>query len=75
MPKASFIGFTGPPIESGEKNTPAVFGFPSPPPVGFPTLPFALSRAVVIDAYDILQSKEARLPCRFITRRGWRRSI
>ncbi|MCB2155754.1 type I restriction endonuclease subunit R [bacterium] len=26
LPKASFIGFTGTPIESGDKNTPAVFG-------------------------------------------------
>jgi type I restriction enzyme R subunit len=26
MPKASFIGFTGTPIESGDKNTQAVFG-------------------------------------------------
>ena len=26
LPKASFIGFTGTPIESGDKNTQAVFG-------------------------------------------------
>ena len=26
IPKASFIGFTGTPIESGDKNTQAVFG-------------------------------------------------
>ena len=26
LPKASFIGFTGTPIESGNKNTQAVFG-------------------------------------------------
>jgi hypothetical protein len=26
LPKASFIGFTGTPIESGDRNTQAVFG-------------------------------------------------
>jgi type I restriction enzyme R subunit len=26
LPKASFIGFTSTPIESGDKNTQAVFG-------------------------------------------------
>jgi type I restriction enzyme R subunit len=26
LPKASFIGFTGTPIESGDKKTQAVFG-------------------------------------------------
>ena len=26
LPQASFIGFTGTPIESGDKNTQAVFG-------------------------------------------------
>ncbi len=26
LPKSSFIGFTGSPIESGDKNTQAVFG-------------------------------------------------
>jgi hypothetical protein len=26
LPNASFIGFTGTPIESGDKNTQAVFG-------------------------------------------------
>ncbi|MGA2788301.1 MAG: hypothetical protein ABSF60_12315 [Verrucomicrobiota bacterium] len=28
LPKASFIGFTGTPVESGDKNTQAVFGEP-----------------------------------------------
>ena len=60
LPKASFIGFTSTPIESGDKNTGRVrrFGFPSPATSWFPRLPFALSRAVVIDVYDILQAKE-----------------
>ena len=59
--KASFIGFTGTPIESGDKNTQAVFGdlaSQARHQLAFPALPFALSRAVVIDVYAILQSKE-----------------
>jgi hypothetical protein len=49
LPKASFISFAGTPIESGDKNTQTVFGdlaSQAPPPVSFPALRFALSRAV-----------------------------
>ena len=56
LPKASFIGFTGTPIESGDKNTQAVFGD-------------------YIDVTTSCNRRKTRPPCRFITRRGWRRLI
>ena len=55
LPNASFIGFTGTPIEKTDANTRAVFGdlASQAPPVSCPSLRLALSRAVVISIYDI----------------------